>query len=47
MVSLEEADRWKGLWSARIAPSIFSLLGGEPTLHDSELYRKKFEPVVS
>jgi len=33
IVSLEEADRWMGSWSRRIRPKIFSLLGGEPTIH--------------
>lgn len=32
-VSLEEADRWMGLWSRRIDVVWFSLLGGEPTIH--------------
>lgn len=33
MLSLEEAERWFGAWSSRIAPSVFSLLGGEPAIH--------------
>ncbi|RWD59564.1 MAG: radical SAM protein [Mesorhizobium sp.] len=32
-VSVEEADRWMGLWSGRVSVSRFSLLGGEPTIH--------------
>jgi MoaA/NifB/PqqE/SkfB family radical SAM enzyme len=32
-LSLEDADRQMGYWSHRIAPGLFSLLGGEPTLH--------------
>jgi len=32
-VSLEEADRWMGLWSRRIDVAWFSILGGEPTIH--------------
>jgi hypothetical protein len=33
VVSLEEADRWMKLWNRRVRPQIFSLLGGEPTIH--------------
>lgn len=33
ILSLEEADRWMGLWSPRLRPREFSLLGGEPTIH--------------
>jgi radical SAM family protein len=33
IVSLEDADRWMGAWSQRIAPAVFSVLGGEPTIH--------------
>lgn len=33
MLSLEEADTWMAPWSSRIAPPLFSLLGGEPTIH--------------
>lgn len=33
IVSLDEADRWMGLWSSRVAVTRFSLLGGEPTIH--------------
>jgi hypothetical protein len=32
-VSLDEADRWMNLWNRRISPQVFSLLGGEPTIH--------------
>ena len=33
LLSLAEADRWLTLWSQRISPATFSLLGGEPTIH--------------
>jgi molybdenum cofactor biosynthesis enzyme MoaA len=33
IVSLEEADRWMGLWSRRVSVTRFTLLGGEPTIH--------------
>jgi hypothetical protein len=33
VLSLAEAERWMGLWSRRLSPHTFSLLGGEPTLH--------------
>ena len=33
MLSLEEAERWLRGWNRRIVPVIFSLLGGEPTIH--------------
>ena len=33
LVSLEEADRWMGLWSRRVSVKLFNLLGGEPTIH--------------
>lgn len=33
IVSLQEADAWMRLWSGRIQPTRFSLLGGEPTIH--------------
>lgn len=33
VLSLAEADRWMALWSSRIRPRTFSLLGGEPTIH--------------
>ena len=33
IVSLEEADRWMGLWSRRVSVTMFNLLGGEPTIH--------------
>lgn len=32
-VSVDEADRWMGLWSHRISVKRFVLLGGEPTIH--------------
>ena len=32
-VSVEEADRWMGLWSRRVSVDRFTLLGGEPTIH--------------
>jgi MoaA/NifB/PqqE/SkfB family radical SAM enzyme len=32
-VSVEEADRWMGLWSRRVSVDRFALLGGEPTIH--------------
>lgn len=32
-VSVDEADRWMGLWSKRVAVERFALLGGEPTIH--------------
>jgi hypothetical protein len=33
LVAVEDADRWMGLWSGRLAPLEFSLLGGEPAIH--------------
>jgi MoaA/NifB/PqqE/SkfB family radical SAM enzyme len=33
MVTLEEAEQWMRLWSGRLAPENFVLLGGEPTIH--------------
>ena len=33
LVSIEEAGQWMDLWKRRINPQIFSLVGGEPTLH--------------
>ena len=33
MITPEEADRQMGLWSGRLLPHYFSLLGGEPTLN--------------
>ena len=33
IVSVEEADRWMGLWSPRVSVKLFNLLGGEPTIH--------------
>jgi len=32
-LALDEADRWMGLWSGRLALEQFHLLGGEPTIH--------------
>lgn len=32
-VSLDEADRWMKSWNRRVCPQMFSLLGGEPTIH--------------
>ncbi len=32
-LSLEDADAWMTRWHSRINPSIFSLLGGEPSIH--------------
>ena len=32
-VSLEDADHWMNLWNRRLAPRVFSLVGGEPTIH--------------
>lgn len=33
VLPLDEAERWMTLWSRRLAPHTFSLLGGEPTIH--------------
>jgi hypothetical protein len=33
VVAIEEADRWMKLWNRRLAPQVFSLVGGEPALH--------------
>ncbi|MBP7371147.1 MAG: radical SAM protein [Arenimonas sp.] len=33
ILSLSEADQWMQLWSQRLRPKQFSLLGGEPTIH--------------
>jgi len=33
LLALEEADEWMTFWSNRLDPKVFSLLGGEPTLH--------------
>jgi hypothetical protein len=33
MVSLETAHDWFSVWSHRLEPEIFSLLGGEPSIH--------------
>lgn len=43
MVGLEEADRWMAGWSKRINPAVFSLLGGEPTIHP---HLPEFIPLV-
>lgn len=32
-LSLDEAERWFAAWNDRIAPAVFSLLGGEPTVN--------------
>ena len=32
-LDLPTADRWMSLWSGRVTPQRFTLLGGEPTLH--------------
>jgi hypothetical protein len=41
MLHPHEAERQMGLWSGRLAPKLFSLLGGEPTLNPdlSEIVR--------
>ena len=33
VLSLDEANHWMKLWSPRISPQVFTLLGGEPTIH--------------
>jgi len=33
VVSLQDAEKWMRAWNGRIRPKIFSLLGGEPTIH--------------
>lgn len=33
LVSLEDAESWMQAWSGRLVPRIFSLVGGEPTVH--------------
>lgn len=33
LLSLADAERWMSLWSARLRPKTFSLLGGEPSIH--------------
>ena len=33
ILSLNEADNWMKLWNKRIDPKVFSILGGEPTIH--------------
>jgi len=31
--ALEDAERWMAEWMPRLEPQVFSLLGGEPTIH--------------
>jgi organic radical activating enzyme len=33
MLSVEDAEKWMGLWCNKIKPDVFSLMGGEPTLN--------------
>ena len=33
IVSLDEAREWLAPWAPRLAPQVFSILGGEPTIH--------------
>jgi len=33
VLQLEQAEEWMRAWSTRLRPAIFSLLGGEPSLH--------------
>src|SRR5262245_30805745 len=33
LLALEDADAWMARWNRRLEPKIFSLLGGEPTIH--------------
>lgn len=33
LLSPDEADRWMGAWAGRLRPRVFTLLGGEPTIH--------------
>jgi hypothetical protein len=33
ILPLDEADNWMKLWNNRINPKVFSILGGEPTIH--------------
>ena len=33
LLDLDEAERWFLDWNQRIRPAVFSLLGGEPTIH--------------
>lgn len=33
ILALDEAERWFLDWNDRISPGVFSLLGGEPTIH--------------
>lgn len=32
-LSLAEAESWMGAWAGRLRPRMFTILGGEPTLH--------------
>ena len=32
-ITLEECEEWLYTWSKRIRPKVFTILGGEPTLH--------------
>ncbi len=32
-LSFEQADHWMSLWNNKLNPRVFTLLGGEPTLH--------------
>lgn len=42
-LSLETADEWFKHWSNRVSPTVFSILGGEPTIHPEF---SKFIPLV-
>jgi len=33
IVSLDEARQWLAPWAPRLAPQVFSILGGEPSIH--------------
>lgn len=33
LLDLTEAEHWMTLWSTRLKPKVFSVLGGEPTIH--------------
>ncbi len=33
IVTLEQAREWMAPWSGRLAPAMFSIVGGEPTIH--------------
>jgi hypothetical protein len=33
ILALDVADQWMRAWNRRLAPHVFSLLGGEPTIH--------------